>query len=401
MSASGRAVVVLHAKQAIGVDLLEVFPPERFEVCVLTSAKGSEVFRPGVPSSAAIRSLPREAWSAWVRSLADDGAHVELVTNDEYCIEDCAALRAQLGATARHPEDLAGYRDKVAMKTRLRAAGVEVPRFASLDPVPAPSPELVERLVALVGVPLVVKPRNGSNNLGVEVLADRSALAAWLAAHVGLSEWQVESYLAGDTLHANALVRDGVLTPLLVGQYTDSLLELGAGRAVGSITLAAEEDGVRAGMELNAAVVAALGGRGSFVVHTEFVLTADGRGVLLETAARAPGALVSEMAWLHRGVHLERASLRVQAGEAVAAPRATGLHAMWMWFPRGEAAARILRRHELSSDYRLQVLPSRSAIGVSLLAWNRDLGALRGDLAGIEEDQALLEAPSSSAIGAL
>jgi biotin carboxylase len=405
MREPGGVVVVLHARQVIGVDLLEVFPPERFEVCVLTSAREREVFRPGTPNIAAIRSLPREAWGAWVRSLAGEGARVELVSNDEYCVEDCAALRALLGARARHPEDLTGYRDKVVMKTRLRAAGVDVPPFASLDPVPAASPEAIERLLAALGLPVVVKPRQDSNNRGVEILADRPALATWLAAHTGLAGWQVESHVAGRMLHANALVQEGVLTPLLVGQYTDSLLALGAGRPVGSITLAADDDGVRAGEELNAAVVGALGGRGSFVIHTEFVLTPGGRSVLLETAARAPGALVSEMAALHCGVHLERAGLRVQAGEAVAAPRATGQHALWMWFPRGESAAgieaspEVVRRPELSSDYRLQVFPGRSAIGASLLAWNRDLRSLRDDLAAIE-DRTLSQAPRGSAIGA-
>lgn len=385
------SVVVLHAKQPLGADLLAAFPPERFDVHVLTSGDGGPPFRPGTPNVAPVETVALVDWEAWAQRLARTlDRPPEIVANDEYCLEACAALRAATGAAPRHPAGLARYRDKVAMKEALAAAGVDVPPHVKLDPVPAAAGVAADRLAATLGLPLVVKPRREANNRGVEVIAHADALCAWLTAHAGRSGWQAEAFVAGRQCHANALVVDGRIAPLLVGEYTDSLLALGECQPVGSVTLAPDDPAVAAGERLNERALAALGTDGRFVVHTEFVLTADGRTVFLEAAARAPGALVSEVAALHTGVHLEQANLRMQAGEPPPRSRSTGLHAAWMWFPTpaggGTPSVRQLR---LRSDFRLQMLPAGTPLAAGLVAWNRDLTTLRADLAELRADPPL------------
>ena len=55
---------------------------------------------------------------------------------------------------------------------------------------------------------------------------------------------------------------------------------------------------------------------------------------MLETAARAPGAAVSELARVHAGIQLEVAHLRLQAGLPVPEPDLTGgRQAAWLWLP--------------------------------------------------------------------
>ncbi len=374
-------VVVLHARQPLLVDLLETFPPDRFEVSVLTEAEPAAVFRPGTPNLAPVVHAPRAEWHERMASMSRDGDAPEIVTNDEYCTVECARLRERAGLTSRHPATLGAYRDKVVMKSVLAEAGVDVPRHLALDEVPDVS---ADALVSELGLPLVVKPREESNNRGVEVIDGRARLDAWLAERDALAGWEAEAFVAGRMLHANALVDDGAVTPMLVGEYTSSLLGLGWGRPVGGVTVA---DPVAAvGHELNERVVAALGAGGRFVVHTEFVVTEDGRAVVLETAARAPGALVSEMAFLHAGVQLEKANLRVQAGEPAPARRDTGLHAAWMWFPLPAERPERLHRPALRSDYRLQLLPEGTFLAASLLVWNPDPEALRADLADLERE---------------
>jgi len=125
-------------------------------------------------------------------------------------------------------------------------------------------------------------------------------------------------------------------------------------------------------------VVAALGGAGKFVIHTEFVREPSGRAVFLETAARAPGGLISEIAVLHSGVHLEHLNLRVQAGEPGAAPVPTGVSAAWLWFPR--SAADPTRPPALRCEHRLEVLPAPYPIACSLLAWDADPERLREEI---------------------
>jgi hypothetical protein len=127
-------------------------------------------------------------------------------------------------------------------------------------------------------------------------------LEPWVADHAGEPGWHAESFVTGDLFHANALVIDGVVHPVQVGRYTSPLLYLKAGRPVGSVTLPDDDRIAIAGTELNGRVVDALGGAGSFGVHTEFFVTETGV-IVLETAARAPGGLVSEIAAIRTGIH--------------------------------------------------------------------------------------------------
>lgn len=132
-------------------------------------------------------------------------------------------------------------------------------------------------------------------------------------------------------------------------------------------------------------MVAALGGDGRFVVHTEFVLTDNGRAVVLETAARAPGALVSDIAAIRTGVHLEKVNLRLQAGLPVPAVHDREHYAGWLWFPAAREAPGEARRPTLLSEHRLQLLPG-ALPAATLLVWSRSLERVIGDLTRLRED---------------
>jgi hypothetical protein len=384
--APAKTVVVLHAKQAIGPGLAAAFLAyDRFRVLIWTSGDVAWVFRDGVqPHGVAIEPLPAGAADR-LREAAREGP-IEVVTNDEYCLRPCADLRAALGLPPRLPPDLEAWTDKVCMKDRLRTAGIATPDFVSLDPVPEPPEGL--RSADGLGLPLVVKPRRESNNRGIGVLRSRAELASWLEEHRGQAGWEAESFVEGRLHHANALVVDGRVAPVQVAVYTAPLLAFNEGRPAGGVTLPEDHPDAVAGRSLNAGVLRALGGRGSFVVHTEFFVTRAGEAVFLETAARAPGALVSEMAEIHAGVHLERASFLLQAGEAPPQPRPGGRHAAWLWFPdprvlpgRGAVGRRLRSEHTLEVQ---RVGPYFMPAG--LLAWNVDHGCLLRD---VEEAQAM------------
>ncbi|MBO3095136.1 ATP-grasp domain-containing protein [Cellulomonas dongxiuzhuiae] len=324
-------VVVLHSRQPLTTNPAEAFPPDRFEVVVLTDADPATVFREDVEASVEqVVHAGRDEWESIVRSAP--GA--EVVSNDEYCLVECARLRAATGLPARHPAHLDGYRDKVLMKRRLEAAGVPVPRYLAFEPAVTSSRALADCVVATVGLPAVVKPRREANSRGVEVLSDVEAVLGWLVRHDGETGWQVDEFVDGPLGHVNALVRQGDVRPVQAGRYLGPLLGFERGRVLGGWTLPADSPQAVVAHELNERVVRALGADGDFVVHTEFATTPDGRLVVLETAARAPGAAVSELARVHAGVQLEVAHLRLQAGLPVAEPdRTSGRHAAWLWLP--------------------------------------------------------------------
>ncbi|MCC2314257.1 ATP-grasp domain-containing protein [Cellulomonas xiejunii] len=389
-SLNGRPrVFVLHSRQPLTTDPAQAFPPDRFEVVVLTDADPATVLREDVDTSVEqVVHAGRDEWESIVRSAP--GA--EVVSNDEYCLVECAQLRATTGLPARHPAHLDGYRDKVLMKRRLEAAGVPVPRHLTFEPAVTSSRAAADRVVATVGLPAVVKPRSEANSRGVEVLTDVDAVLGWLARHDGEAGWHVDEFVDGDLGHVNALVRQGDVRPVQAGRYLGPLLGFERGRVLGGWTLPADSPQAVAAHELNERVVAALGSDGDFVVHTEFATTPDGRLVVLETAARAPGAAVSELARVHAGIQLEVAHLRLQAGLPVPEPACTaGHHAGWLWLPvmpgqRWGGVPEVVR--DLGSDVEVHVFRvgrdgntgADVRLGAAALLTSTDPGALAHDV---------------------
>ncbi len=352
MSSSGaREVVVLHAFQQIGSGLRAAFGGPGTRVRVMTTAPPSAVFRPDVGRGPIDVEAATDAWRADVLPGLLRSDDVELVTNDESCLEECARLRAAAGRSAMPVEQVRAYVDKVEMKTRLREAGVSVPRFALLDP----AGDAVEQIVAATGLPAVVKPRRGAYNIGVQALATEDEARAWAAEHRGEEGWQAEAFAAGRLCHANAAVADGSVVPLVVGAYTDPPLALLRGGALGSVVLPPGHPLHALGVDVCRRTVEALGTAGRFVVHAEFFVD-GGEAAVIDVAPRAPGALVSDAAAIATGVHLEEASYRLQAGGDVPQPRDTGLGAGWLWCP-GATAPR-----------------------TQLVAWNPDFDRLVADL---------------------
>ncbi|PWK84943.1 hypothetical protein C8D88_107150 [Lentzea atacamensis] len=379
-------IVALQSKQPFTVAPAVAFPSGEFDVVVLTDGPADAVLREDVTGPAPeITVLDREKWLA---HLGFEGP-VEVVTNDEYCLAECARLRAELGLAARHPERPAAYLDKVVMKRLLAAGGVRVPRFHAFEPVV--TAQAAEALVEEIGLPAVAKPRQEANSRGITILRTPRDVRDWLAAHDGETGWQADEFVDGTLHHVNAVVRDGEVTPVLVGRYLGPLLGLDAGRILGGVT-EQESPFTAAAHELNERVVRALGSQGSFVVHTEFAVNPDGELVVLEVAGRAPGALVPELARLHAGVNLEVVSLRMQAGLPVPEPVQQDLQAAWLWPPVMPGK----RFHEpgpdlsgLTSEHEVHVRKAgregnqgeSGVIGASVLLWHRDPAQLAEDVA--------------------
>ncbi|MDX8141880.1 ATP-grasp domain-containing protein [Lentzea sp. BCCO 10_0061] len=382
-------IVALQSKQPLTVAPSVAFPPGEFDLVVLTDGAAGAVLREDVTGPAPeVTVLDREKWLEQIRGFEGP---VEVVTNDEYCLAECARLREELGLAARHPRRPVAYLDKVVMKRLLAADGVRVPRFHAFEPVV--TAEAAELLLEEIGLPAVAKPRQEANSRGITFLHTPQDLSDWLAEHDGEPGWQVDEFVDGTLHHVNALVRDGEITPVQVGRYLGPLVGVHSGRTLGGAT-EQESEFTEAAHEMNERVVRALGSEGSFVVHTEFAVNTDGEMVVLEVAGRAPGALVSELALLHAGVQLEVANLRMQAGLPVPEPVAQDLQAAWLW----PAVMPGTRFHEpgpdlngLASGHEVHVRRAAregnetdgGLIGASVLLWHRDPARLAEDVVAV------------------
>jgi phosphoribosylaminoimidazole carboxylase (NCAIR synthetase) len=194
-------VVVLQAMQPLTTDLGALGD----DVVVLTDGPPQRAVRADAPPPSRVVSRPRHQWDGFVAELSDAGP-VEVVTNDEFCLAQCAEIRRTAGCARVTPEGLDGYLDKVVMKQRLSDAGVPVPPWAPLEPLPGTISEVVPGGLRF---PVVVKPRIGANSRGVQVIPDRSAWRSWVANPTGQAGWQVEEFVQGQMCFVDALVVDG------------------------------------------------------------------------------------------------------------------------------------------------------------------------------------------------
>jgi hypothetical protein len=381
-----QVVFALHAKQPLTTDPAAAFPWSDCEVVVLSDADAGPVLREDVDATPPpVHRLARDGWSDLIVQLAGD-RRFDVVTNDEYCLLTCRELRAELGLAQRHPDELIAYLDKVTMKRRLAAGGVGTARFVELDRVEADHAR-AEQLVAELGLPMVAKPRQEANSRGVDVLRTLDDVLRWQQLRQGRSGWHLEEFLDGTQHHVNGIVCNGVITPVQVGQYVGPLLDLPEGRRLGGVTLPDDHDLVPAAHELNAAVVAALGGAGSFVVHTEFVARPDDSLAVLEVAARAPGAMVSEAARWHAGVNLEQCNLALQVGALTDGIAPTGVRAGWVWVPvmPGETfgsgpAFECDSTVHIRQAARVGNTGGSGLLGASVLLWSKDDDQLARDM---------------------
>lgn len=359
---SYKKILILHDYQKIGKGMISAFPKDQYEVSVLTSGSPAGVFRSDLPSDAArVRKIKTD----WGKDFVPEEdlfreRETEIVTNDEACLFACSRLRRFFGLPVRSPSNQIAYSNKIVMKSYLSKAGISVPTFKRIDWDLYDSRTLPLEVAKEFSFPLVVKPEEGGYNEGVEIFKDKHELSHWAELHFGEPGWQLEAFVSGSLFHANSIILDGKTFPVQVGAYTSPPLGANFGRGFGSVTLPKEHRIHAIGTELNAKIAEILGKEGRFILHTEFFVDRDQNATVIDVAARAPGALVSDIAEIHSKVNLEAANFRMQIGEEPCLPRETGIFAGWFWS-----------------------CPKKDGSVTSLTLWGDHFGDLLRDLRGI------------------
>jgi len=236
-----------------------------------------------------------------VSYLARTHAIDQIVALDDYDVETAADLREHLRlpgighSLARH------FRDKLAMRTQARAAGIPVPEFTGVF-----NHDHLREFMSRVPAPWLLKPRSEASAMGIKKVNHPDELWPILDA-LGdqQSFYLMEQYVPGDVFHVDSLCNDGEMVFMNVSQYGRPPLDVYHGGGVFvSRTLDRASDASKSLMDLNRRVQKALGMvRGA--THTEFIRShTDGRFVFLETAARVGGAHIAEAVEFAAGVNL-------------------------------------------------------------------------------------------------
>jgi biotin carboxylase len=235
------------------------------------------------------------------------------ITSDRAVVA-VASVAEALGLPGIGVDVALGLTNKVVMRRRLEAAGIEQPRFGSAHTL-----EEAREACEHVGFPLVIKPADSGGQRGVFRLDSVASLDELFPQSLELSrtgEVIVEEFVEGTEMNSMAIVRDGVVMHLTL---SDRHRPPGPGFAVGWIhayPAGLNEEGTARAEEMIDRTAAALGLR-TGIIFPQLIAQPDGRILMIEVAARIPGGQMADLVWHAVGVDLVEVALRFALGEEV------------------------------------------------------------------------------------
>lgn len=238
-----------------------------------------------------------------------------VVALEEFDVITAAIIREHLGVDGLSRATAGLFRDKVAMSTRARAAGMGVPEFVALINHPA-----VATFMEQVPPPWIIKPRSDVSAIGIKKVNEAAKI--WQAieeldARERLRDRSPHYFLAkfiqGDVFHVDAIVSEGKVLFAGVNCYGRPPLHVAhLGGAYISRTIASGSTDGKELLSLNQKLVETLG-MDHGATHAEFIKSnADGRFYFLEIAARVGGAYIAEVLEFASGVNLWREWAKIE-----------------------------------------------------------------------------------------
>lgn len=327
---SHKQIVLLHSRQPLGAGARSILTGESaLKPILLTNGQGLP-FRD--TNEAPNIDLVVKDKSSWLQHIAACGDDVEVITNDEFCLEDCRRIRAAMGKKDTWPGKIANYRDKWAMQQALRAMGIATARSIAIPKGELDAGTFARATTEIGGHRFILKPVDEANLRGI-VMADTRKPAAeqMLLSQPSAVDYLIEEFLDGPQYHVDCIVADGEVTTVLVGQYISPLLDLASGRPSGSVSIERADPQWEKLSALATEAIRCLGSDGRFVAHVE--LLSDPGGLRIgEVACRAPGGDVPWQSLSVANIDLEVANLSLQLGKAAPHP-VDGMPAAWVWIP--------------------------------------------------------------------
>ena len=235
-----------------------------------------------------------------------------IVALDDFDVETAAMLREYLHVPGMGETTGRAFRDKLAMRSRARAAGIACPDF-----VHALNQDAIHEWTRRVAPPWILKPRSQAAAIGIKKIQSSDQLWGILdALGDARPEYVLEQFVPGDVYHVDSLVFDRRVVFASASRYgTPPFAVAHEGGIFVTRTLGAADPVAAALKEMNARILEAFGLlRG--VSHTEFIRAADGALYFLETSARVGGAYIVDVVHAATGVNLWREWAKIEiAGE--------------------------------------------------------------------------------------
>ncbi len=244
-----------------------------------------------------------------VSYLARGHAIERVVALDDFDVATAASLREHMRLAGMNESTARHFRDKLAMRTRARQMGIQVPEFVGIFNYDA-----LREFMGRVAPPWVLKPRFSAGSIGIQKLYESEALWRTLdRLGDGQSNYVLEQFLPGDVYHVDSVIWEGDPQFAIASKYGAPPLAItqGGGTFI-TRTLDRRSAEHQTLLQANREVLTALGHQNG-VAHTEFIRAhADGRFYFLETAARVAGAHVDKMVKAASGIELWAEAARIE-----------------------------------------------------------------------------------------
>lgn len=225
----------------------------------------------------------------------------QVVALDDYDVETAGALRDHLRLPGMGESFARHFRDKLAMRTIAKAAGLPVPDFS-----PVFNHQNLHEFMQRVPGPWLLKPRSEASAMGIKTIKQAGEL--WPALDQlgdAQSFYVLEKFLPGDVFHVDGLVYDQELIFAEAHGYARPPMSVYQGGGVFvTRTLDRNSRAAKSMVALNRRVLKALGAKRG-ATHVEYIRAAeDGQFYFLECAARVGGANIAEAVEAASGINL-------------------------------------------------------------------------------------------------
>lgn len=236
--------------------------------------------------------------------------HIDLIVAlDDFDVETAAHLREHFRLPGMGDSLARNFRDKLAMRTTARNAGLLVPEFTGVF-----NYDDLRAFMACVAPPWLLKPRSEASSMGIKKVHQADELWPILDSLGDQQSFFVmEQFVAGDVYHVDGLMNNGKVLFSMAHKYGQPPLSVYSGGGVFlTRSLDRESQESQALVELNKQVLKAMGlVRGA--THSEYIKSqADGRLYFLENAARVGGANIAECVDYASGLNLWREWARIE-----------------------------------------------------------------------------------------
>jgi hemin uptake protein HemP len=235
-----------------------------------------------------------------------------IVALDDFDVEMAAMLREYLHVPGMGETTARAFRDKLAMRSRARAAGIPCPDFVHVV-----NDQAVTAWTGAVPPPWVLKPRAQAAAIGIRKITSPEQL--WSTLHdLGdpRADFVLEQFVPGDVFHVDSLVFNREVVFAAASAYGSPPMTVAhEGGIFVTRTLQSQDPVAEQLTAANARVLTSFGLlRG--VSHTEFIRAHDGALYFLETSARVGGAFIVDVVEAATGINLWREWARIEiAGE--------------------------------------------------------------------------------------